>query len=491
MFVARAAQAIEAGQCHDRRDLVRLQPALGARRARSAGSTRRTRPRRSSRQPYGPLYPAVLLRDGRPAVPPPLRRARATQLAEVAVAAREWALLNPAAFRHEAGPAHRRRRARAPTVSTPLDRRPTAAWSPTAGERSCSPRSSGRATWPKPPVRGARLRREHHQHLDDRRRRPDRDRRRRVGRGRLRPGRARRPPTSTSRSSTTPSRSPCCSPWRRSASAAAARRATSSQDGRIRPGGALPAQHLRRRAVLLPPRPVRRAAAGRGGPPAARRVRRPPGRRAPRSRSRTAPAASCPPTPPSCWGWTDEPDVPGRPTRCTARRWWDATREHRLLVQACRTCGHVQHPPRALCTGCGSTDAPRRTVEAGGAGDRRRLHRRRRARRGPDSRAAVRRGPGPAAPRASSCSANVDDRRPARRARSATRSPSPGATLADGRALPVFHPHRPRRPDELRARRGPARVQGAAAHLRRQGDRPGRPRVGAGRPLPDRDRRRA
>ncbi len=35
--------------------------------------------------------------------------------------------------------------------------------------------------------------------------------------------------------------------------------------------------------------------------------------------------------------------------------WWDATREQRLLVQEC-TCGHTQHPPRTLCTGCGSTE---------------------------------------------------------------------------------------------------------------------------------------
>jgi uncharacterized OB-fold protein len=36
--------------------------------------------------------------------------------------------------------------------------------------------------------------------------------------------------------------------------------------------------------------------------------------------------------------------------------WWDATREHRLTVQTC-ACGHRQHPPRAVCTGCGRTDA--------------------------------------------------------------------------------------------------------------------------------------
>lgn len=36
--------------------------------------------------------------------------------------------------------------------------------------------------------------------------------------------------------------------------------------------------------------------------------------------------------------------------------WWDATREHRYVVQQCTACGHVQHPPRALCTACYSMD---------------------------------------------------------------------------------------------------------------------------------------
>lgn len=36
--------------------------------------------------------------------------------------------------------------------------------------------------------------------------------------------------------------------------------------------------------------------------------------------------------------------------------WWDATREHRLLLQQCRACGTRQHYPRYLCTRCGATD---------------------------------------------------------------------------------------------------------------------------------------
>jgi uncharacterized OB-fold protein len=36
------------------------------------------------------------------------------------------------------------------------------------------------------------------------------------------------------------------------------------------------------------------------------------------------------------------------------REWWDATREHRYTLQTCGSCGHVQHPPKALCVHCGS-----------------------------------------------------------------------------------------------------------------------------------------
>ncbi|SNY66740.1 Zn-ribbon domain-containing OB-fold protein [Paractinoplanes atraurantiacus] len=36
--------------------------------------------------------------------------------------------------------------------------------------------------------------------------------------------------------------------------------------------------------------------------------------------------------------------------------WWEATRDHRLLLQHCDGCGSVQHYPRALCITCGSSD---------------------------------------------------------------------------------------------------------------------------------------
>lgn len=44
------------------------------------------------------------------------------------------------------------------------------------------------------------------------------------------------------------------------------------------------------------------------------------------------------------------------PTDELTADWWEATREHRLTVQACGACSGVQHPPRAVCSHCGSTD---------------------------------------------------------------------------------------------------------------------------------------
>lgn len=47
---------------------------------------------------------------------------------------------------------------------------------------------------------------------------------------------------------------------------------------------------------------------------------------------------------------------PVSPTDHVTEPWWDATRERRLVVQRCASCGHHQHYPRALCTECASTD---------------------------------------------------------------------------------------------------------------------------------------
>lgn len=36
--------------------------------------------------------------------------------------------------------------------------------------------------------------------------------------------------------------------------------------------------------------------------------------------------------------------------------WWEATTEHRLVIQTCRHCANTQHPPRAVCVGCSAMD---------------------------------------------------------------------------------------------------------------------------------------
>ncbi|TDC98238.1 OB-fold domain-containing protein [Actinomadura sp. 7K507] len=64
-----------------------------------------------------------------------------------------------------------------------------------------------------------------------------------------------------------------------------------------------------------------------------------------------------------------KPDVPA-PDEVTGP-WWEATREHRLVLQTCARCARegqpgVQHPPRPLCVHCGSDELD--WVTAGGAG---------------------------------------------------------------------------------------------------------------------------
>ncbi|KQW53676.1 thiolase [Nocardioides sp. Root1257] len=118
MFVARAAQAIDAGQCHT----VVISFASNQRSARSrslGGAYEPHTPEAQLEQPYGPLYPAshYAMAAGQY-----LHKYAATRedLAEVAIAAREWALLNPAAFRHGAGPLTVDDVLNAPMISTPL-----------------------------------------------------------------------------------------------------------------------------------------------------------------------------------------------------------------------------------------------------------------------------------------------------------------------------------------------------------------------------------
>lgn len=46
---------------------------------------------------------------------------------------------------------------------------------------------------------------------------------------------------------------------------------------------------------------------------------------------------------------------------------WDGAREGRLLVQHCLSCGHIQHYPRDLCTGCWSAELEFRQVSGSGS----------------------------------------------------------------------------------------------------------------------------
>ena len=51
---------------------------------------------------------------------------------------------------------------------------------------------------------------------------------------------------------------------------------------------------------------------------------------------------------------TEQPKRPlPRPTRVSAP-FWEAAREHRLVVQQCRLCGNLQHYPRPFCIRCGA-----------------------------------------------------------------------------------------------------------------------------------------
>lgn len=44
------------------------------------------------------------------------------------------------------------------------------------------------------------------------------------------------------------------------------------------------------------------------------------------------------------------------------RPYWDHARAHRLSVQSCRACGHVQFPPGPVCSDCLSEDLHWRVV---------------------------------------------------------------------------------------------------------------------------------
>lgn len=118
MYVARAAQAIDAGQC----TTVVIAYGSNQRSARSrrlGGAIDAHMPEAQFESPYGPLYPisyyAMVAQKYLH-----VYGAKRDCLAEVAVAAREWALRNPVAFRHGAGPLTVDDVLAAPQVASPL-----------------------------------------------------------------------------------------------------------------------------------------------------------------------------------------------------------------------------------------------------------------------------------------------------------------------------------------------------------------------------------
>lgn len=120
MYVARAVQAIEAGQC----ETVVVSYASNQRsaQARSLGGTVEPQmPEAQFEAPYGPLYPfSYYAMAAQRYLHLHGAEAGRAAMAEVAVAAREWALLNPAAYRYGADPLTSEDVLGSPMVSSPL-----------------------------------------------------------------------------------------------------------------------------------------------------------------------------------------------------------------------------------------------------------------------------------------------------------------------------------------------------------------------------------
>jgi acetyl-CoA acetyltransferase len=118
IFVGHAARAIEAGDCET--VLVCYGSDQRSARSRSLGGPRELHtPEAQFEAPYHPLMPISLYAM---AAQRYLHEygAKPEHLAEVAVAAREWALLNPKAFRHDAGALSSDDVLASPLVSSPL-----------------------------------------------------------------------------------------------------------------------------------------------------------------------------------------------------------------------------------------------------------------------------------------------------------------------------------------------------------------------------------
>ncbi|MDX6743859.1 acetyl-CoA acetyltransferase [Actinocorallia sp. A-T 12471] len=118
MYVARAAQAIEAGQCST--VVISYGSNQRSARSRSLGGVQESHlPQAQFEDPYGPLFPLSYYAMAAQRYLHAYKGDR-EWLAEVAVAAREWALLNPKAFRYGAGPLTVEDALAAKPISSPL-----------------------------------------------------------------------------------------------------------------------------------------------------------------------------------------------------------------------------------------------------------------------------------------------------------------------------------------------------------------------------------
>lgn len=118
MYVARAAQAIEAGQCST--VVISYGSNQRSARSRSLGGVQEAHiPQAQFEDPYAPLFPLSYYAMAAQRYLHSYGGGR-EWLAEVAVAAREWALLNPKAFRYGAGPLTVEEVLAAKPISSPL-----------------------------------------------------------------------------------------------------------------------------------------------------------------------------------------------------------------------------------------------------------------------------------------------------------------------------------------------------------------------------------
>jgi acetyl-CoA acetyltransferase len=118
LYIGRAVDAIRAGHCTT--VVISFASAQRSRRARRLSRVVDDEiPEAQFEDPYAPLYPTSHYAMAATRYLHETGAGRA-ELAEVAVAAREWALRNPAAYRHGAGPLTVEDVLAAPDVSTPL-----------------------------------------------------------------------------------------------------------------------------------------------------------------------------------------------------------------------------------------------------------------------------------------------------------------------------------------------------------------------------------